>query len=90
MTFELKSLNSFHRDYKLCQKRGKKISKLETIIEILRKGAALPAKHREHKLSGKYENMWECHIEPDWLLVYRYEENFLILERLGTHSDLFK
>ena len=89
---EIRYLNSFKKDYKLAKKRGKNISKLKTVIEIIAEGKKLPEKYKDHQLKGsEYKGCRECHIEPDWLLVYRIINQELILELLytGTHSDLF-
>ncbi len=72
------------------KKRGKKEEKFSKIIELLILQNPLPEKYRDHKLSGEYEGTRELHIEPDWLLIYRVTKDALILERTGTHSDLFK
>lgn len=71
-------------------KRGKDISKLRTITELLESGKALPSKYRDHKLIGDYSGSRELHIEPDWLLIYKPSSQEIVLERTGTHSDLFK
>lgn len=72
-------------------KRGYRIDLLETVVELLATGRALPEKYKDHVLSGEYGGFRECHITPDWLLVYQIRENELILflSRTGTHSDLF-
>lgn len=86
--------NQFKKDFKLITKRGYDIKKFEKVVELLQKQEILPEKYRDHQLvnSKNYKNVRECHIEPDWLLVYRIKEDILILEltRTGTHSDLFK
>ena len=83
----------FKRDYKLAVRRGCDPKKLETVIELLCRGAGLPEGYRDHQLtnSRNYKGMRECHIEPDWLLVYQIVEDALILRliRTGSHSDLF-
>ncbi|MCE5294753.1 MAG: type II toxin-antitoxin system YafQ family toxin [Chlamydiales bacterium] len=66
------------------------MSKLGEIIKKLCNQEALDAKHRNHKLKGNYKGRWECHIEPDWLLVYYKSKTEIIFERTGSHSDLFK
>ena len=73
------------------KKRGKNFKKLETVLNILAQGNNLPEKYKDHSLSGNYKNYRECHIEPDWLLIYQIKENLLILIalRTGSHSDLF-
>lgn len=80
----------FKRDLKACQKQGKDLALLEEVIQILRIPDTLPEKNVDHPLKGKYGNRRECHISPDWLLVYRVEKDILILERTGSHSDLFR
>ena len=81
----------FKKDYKQMVKRGCKPALLEAVIEQLRCRQPLPEKNRDHELSGDYAGFRECHIAPDWLLIYRVEEDALILTltRTGTHSDLF-
>lgn len=87
----LRYSNKFKKDYKLVQKRGYKIDKLKEVITILREQKSLPEKYQDHALMGNYVGFRECHIEPDWLLIYKIEndELLLILSRTGTHSDLF-
>ncbi len=79
------------RDLKLMKKRGKDISKLETVLDILLSGEDLPEKYKDHQLKGEMREFRECHIEPDWLLVYRKEDDNLILyaTATGSHADLF-
>jgi mRNA interferase YafQ len=83
-------LRQFKKDLDQSIKRNKDISKLKNIISNLCQGLVLPAKNRNHKLRGNYEGYWECHVEPDWLLIYKKTETELILVRLGTHADLFE
>ena len=80
----------FRKDYKLAKKRGLKMEALAEIVTLLAKGEALPEKNRDHNLSGNWIGHRECHVLPDWLLIYRIEENVLVLTltRTGTHSDL--
>ena len=82
---------SFRKDYKKIVKRGYNILLLEEVIELLVNEKSLPAKYKDHNLHGNYEGFRECHIQTDWLLVYRIENNTLTLtlSRTGTHSDLF-
>lgn len=87
---EIVQSNRFRRDLKQLVKRGYDIKKLEYIIGALSEDKALPKRCRPHKLSGNYMGFWECHIEPDWLLIYDVGEDFLDLARTGTHSDLFR
>jgi len=80
----------FKKDVKLARKRNKDLSKLRTAMEILLEGEKLPLKYLDHWLTGNYASRRECHIEPDWLLIYRPQSESIIFERTGTHSDLFK
>ena len=87
----VKPTSQFKKDYKLAMKRGLDISLLEDIIAKLALGESLPEKNRDHALSGNWNGYRECHILPDWLLIYKLEDNILILTlaRTGTHSNLF-
>lgn len=80
----------FKKDLKACKKKNKDIELLKKIINTLRIPAPLPQNNRDHALSGNFGFARECHITPDWLLIYRIENNVLILERTGSHSDLFR
>jgi mRNA interferase YafQ len=82
--------NIFEKDIKLAKKHGKKLDKLKTIIELLLAQKPLPDKNKDHRLIGNYKGRRECHIESDWLLIYKKPEDAIIFERTGTHSDLFK
>ena len=90
--YELDFTSKFKKDVKLLKKQGKNIEKLYEIINILAYGEELDAKYRDYNLIGNYKGYRECHIEPDWLLIYKIMENILILtlSRTGTHSELFK
>ncbi len=90
--YELDFTSKFKKDVKLLKKQGKNIEKLYEIINILAYGEELDAKYRDHNLIGNYKGYRECHIESDWLLIYKIMENILILtlSRTGTHSELFK
>ena len=79
----------FERDLKRARKRGKDIGKLHAVVETLLTGKRLPPRCRAHPLSGDWKGFWECHLEPDWLLIWKQDENALTLVRTGTHSDLF-
>jgi mRNA interferase YafQ len=79
----------FRKDFKRAIKRGKNMGKLQSVVNILVTAEKLPPHYKPHKLSGGYADLWECHIEPDWLLIYDVNEDALELLRLGTHSDLF-
>ncbi|MDR1053212.1 MAG: type II toxin-antitoxin system YafQ family toxin [Planctomycetaceae bacterium] len=83
--------NKMKRDVKQMQKRGKDLSKLTVVLNLLASGESMPAKYRDHQLKGEMQEYRECHIEPDWLLVYRIFEDMLVLSAsgTGTHSDLF-
>lgn len=82
---------TFKKDFKRIIKRGYNIQLLEDVIEILASGQMLPEKYKDHNLTGNYSDFRECHITPDWLLIYKINNNELILylTRTGTHSDLF-
>jgi len=92
MKYEVKFTNQFKKDFKLAKKQNKDLNKLFDVVNILAEGGILEAKYRDHDLSGEYKGTRECHIEPDWLLVYEIQNDILvlILYRLGTHSELFK
>ncbi len=79
----------FKKDFKTCVKRGNQMVLLQQAIDTLRIPAPLPAKNRDHNLIGKYAGYRECHIEPDWLLIYKQTDTELLLDRTGTHADLF-
>ena len=81
----------FKKDYKLAMKRGLKIELLEDVVSALAMGKPLPEKNKDHALSGNWAGHRECHILPDWLLIYRIENDVLVLTlaRTGTHSNLF-
>ncbi len=80
---------SFDKDIELAIKRHKNMQKIWDIINLLVKNKQLPSKNRNHKLQGKFIEYWECHIEPDWLLIYRKTSEEIILSRTGSHADLF-
>ncbi len=92
MKYEVKFSNQFKRDLKRAKKQHRPIEEMFKVIDILANGNKLGPKYRDHALMGNYKNARECHIQPDWLLVYEYIENVLVLSlnRLGTHSELFK
>lgn len=79
----------FKRDFKACEKRRYDMQLLKQVIDTLRIPEQLPAKNQTHKLTGDYVNYWECHIAPDWLLIYKQTADELFLYCLGTHADLF-
>ncbi|MCI5223161.1 MAG: type II toxin-antitoxin system YafQ family toxin [Candidatus Electrothrix sp. AR4] len=80
----------FSRDLKRVAKRGKNLDKLKQVVTLLAKDRPLEPRHREHALTGNWKHSRDCHIEPDWLLIYTLDDQALRLERTGTHSDLFK
>jgi mRNA interferase YafQ len=80
----------FEKDVKLMERRGKNLNKLKILIRSLVEEESLDPIHRDHKLIGNWQGRRECHIESDWLLIYKIEKNALIFERTGTHSDLFR
>jgi mRNA interferase YafQ len=80
----------FEKDLKRCKKRGKNIEKFKIVARTLLSGSPLDAIHRDHKLSGNCIGRRDCHIESDWVLIYKLSGKQLIFERTGTHSDLFK
>lgn len=92
MKYEVRFTNQFKKDVKLAKKQGKDIDKLFSVIAVLANGEQLEAKYRDHELSGKYRDCRECHIEPDWLLIYEIDNDVLVLmlNRVGSHSELFK
>lgn len=89
--YTVKPTTQFRKDYKLAKKRGMKMNLLDDIIKKLADGEKLPEKNYDHPLSGNWEGHSECHIQPDWLLVYYHQDDVLVLTlaRTGTHSDLF-
>ncbi len=89
--YQIVTTGRFEKDVKLSAKRGKDLDKLKEIMCLLANGDALPARNRDHNLTGNYIHRRECHIEPDWLLIYKLDKDIqkIIFERTGTHSDLF-
>lgn len=92
MKYDVQLTNQFKKDVKLAKKQGKDLEKLYVVIEALAEGKALEAKYRDHSLSGNYKSCRECHIEPDWLLIYEIIDDVLVLmlNRTGSHSELFR
>lgn len=91
--YELKPTGQFKKDLKLCQRRGCDMQNIRTALTYLQQDGQVPDSYLPHKLVGRnYKGFWECHIEPDWLLVYDVQEavSLIALVRTGTHSDLFK
>ena len=83
--------NRFKKDIKLAVKRGKDLEKLSAVVEMLCEGGPLPKQYKDHPLAGTYSGFRDCHIEPDWVMIYRIENSQLqlVLARTGTHADLF-
>lgn len=93
MNYTIKETTQFKKDFKTCIKRGLDKNKLIEVLSLLQKGEVIPEKYKDHQLqpNRRFKNCRELHLEPDWLLVYKYldKELILILIRTGTHSDLF-
>ena len=91
MKYEIRFTTQFKRDLKRAKKQGKDIESLFTVIETLANGEPLAAKYRSHDLTGNYKGCRECHIDPDWLLIYEIDNGTLVLMlyRTGSHAELF-
>lgn len=91
MAYKLRTTKQFEKDVKRCIKRGLPLDKLRKVMELLEKDGFLPQSYRPHLLHGNRKGQWECHIEPDWLLIWeQYEDELLMLMiNTGSHSDLF-
>ena len=89
--YNLRFTNKIQRNIKLMKKRGKDLEKLKVVLNLLQKGEEPPSKYRDHALTGDFTGCRECHIEPDWLLVYEIinSELVILLLTTGSHSDLF-
>ena len=89
--YEIKNTTQFKKDYKLARRRGLNMDLLKDVVTRLANGEPLDPRHKDHPLSGEWSGHRECHIQPDWLLIYRYENDILVLAltRTGTHSELF-
>lgn len=92
MLLPVKVTNKFKKDWKRLKKRNKDMKELTTVIDLLASKKTLPERYRDHLSKGNFINRSECHIAPDWLLIYRIEHSrkMLTLERTGSHADLFK
>ena len=88
---EISYTSQFKKDYKKAKKQGRDLSKLGSVLEALRSEGPLPSELLDHELAGNYKGHRECHLSPDWLLIYRIDRGILTLTatRLGSHSDLF-
>jgi len=89
--YQVKYSKRFDKDLKLCIKRGLNVQLISDAIRLLATNGSLPAQYRPHKLSGNLDGIWECHIQPDWLMMWEQNDSQLTLLflRTGTHSDLF-
>jgi mRNA interferase YafQ len=87
--YRLHYTNQFERDYRRLLKRGKDMAKLCAVLDLLTAGKSLPAEYRDHGLKGRWQGARDCHIEPDWVLIYRQDKGELVLYALatGTHAD---
>lgn len=89
--YSLHTTGQFEKDYKRCRKRGLDLGLINAIFQFLEQTGTTPAEHKPHKLRGNYDGYWECHIQPDWLLIWycnKYKKEVHLI-RTGTHSDLF-
>ena len=91
MAYTVRISNRFKKQFRLCMKRGLDMELINEAMRLLAANGSLPAKYRPHKLSGKLQGVWECHIEPDWLMTWEQNDTELTLLFLqtGTHTDLF-
>ncbi len=89
--YSLEVASQFKRDLKLAKKRGLKMKLLDLIVSQLLENGKLASKYKPHVLKGNYKNLWECHIQPDWLLIWEQKETIKLIKliRTGKHSDLF-
>lgn len=91
MSYNIEYTGKIKKDIKLAVKRNLNVELFKNVVEILEKDGKLPSKYKPHVLSGNYKGFWECHIQPDWLLIWEQNETIklITLVRTGTHSDLF-
>lgn len=91
-SYTIKTSNQYNRDVKRAIRRGLNIEKLIEVISLLRQGETMPEKYHNHMLHGDYKGYWECHITPDWLLLYEKDTEISIISlyRTGTHADIFE
>lgn len=91
MSYSVNTTRRFEKALKLCIKRGLNVQKFKDCVYLLSRNGKLPPNYKAHKLSGKFSGTWECHIEPDWLLIWQQNDSELTLLMIdtGTHSDIF-
>ncbi len=89
--YQIKTTHGFEKDFRRCIKRGLPMDKIRTVMSLLERDGCLPQQYNPHRLSGDRKGQWECHIQPNWLLIWEQhdKELILILLNTGTHSDLF-
>ncbi len=89
--YKIEYSNKIKKEVKLAQKRGLDINLFKEVVRLLEKNGNLPAKYKPHVLKGNFKGLWECHIQPDWLLIWEQNDTIklIFLARTGTHSDLF-
>lgn len=92
MNYKVKTTKQFDKDANLCVRRGYDTTKLREAISLLSETGTLPQRFKPHKLTGEYKGAWECHIGPDWLMIYNKEITIKLIRliRTGTHADLFR
>jgi mRNA interferase YafQ len=90
MKRNIRPTSRFTKDLKLMKRHGKELDKIEKVVDMLAGDIPLSAEKRDHNLKGQWSETRECHVEPDWLLIYRKVDNELILVRTGSHADLFE
>ena len=87
---DITETSRFRKDLKRQKKRGRDLAKLADVMEILANSGFLPGNYKPHPLAGEWKGVWDCHLEPDWLLLYEVTDTKVLLYRTGTHSDLFE
>ncbi len=85
----IRMCNQFKKDLKKIQKQGKRLEKLDLVVRMIAENKSLDTKYRDHKLLGNYQGKMECHIEPNWLLIYSSDAAYVYLYRTGSHANLF-
>lgn len=90
MPLEIRTTTAFERDLRRMSKQGRDLDKLGALVDLLQNQQPVPPRNRLHPLRGQWSGHWDCHVAPDWLLLYRVTEQALILVRTGSHADLFE